>query len=52
MNNKYNLNIPLYENSNTKKSYIHLLNKESIKKINSLYKKDFELFNYEMIVDL
>lgn len=49
MNEKYGLNIPLYDNGNSQKSYINLLNKESIKKINSLYKKDFELFNYEMI---
>lgn len=49
MNEKYGLNIPLYDDGNTKKSYINLLNKESIIKINSLYKKDFELFNYEMI---
>lgn len=49
MNEKYGLKIPLYDNGNTQKSYISLLNKESITKINSLYKKDFELFNYEMI---
>jgi hypothetical protein len=49
MNEKYDLNIPLYDDGNSEKSYISLLNKESIIKINSLYKKDFELFNYEMI---
>jgi len=49
MNEKYNLNIKLYDNCNSQKSYINLLNKESILKINSLYKKDFELFNYEML---
>jgi hypothetical protein len=49
MNEKYGLNIPLYDNGNSQKSYINLLNKDSIIKINSLYKKDFELFNYEMI---
>jgi hypothetical protein len=49
MNEKYGLNIPLYDNGNTHINYIILLNKESITKINSLYKKDFELFNYEMI---
>lgn len=49
MNETYGLNISLYDNGNTQKSYINLLNKESITKINSLYKKDFELFNYEMI---
>ena len=49
MNKKYDLNIPLYDNGNTQKSYINLLNKESILKINSLYEKDFKLFNYEMI---
>ena len=49
MNEKYDLNVPLYENGNIKKSYINFLNKESITKINYLYKKDFELFNYEML---
>jgi len=49
MNEKYDLNVPLYENENIKKSYINFLNKESITKINYLYKKDFELFNYEML---
>ena len=49
LNKKYNLDIPLYDNSNSKKSYINLFNKESIIKINTLYKKDFELFNYKMI---
>ncbi len=49
INEKYDLNIPLYDDGNSQKSYISLLNKESIIKINSLYKKDFELFNYEMI---
>jgi len=49
MNEKYGLNIPLYDDGNSQQSYINLLNKESIIKINSLYKKDFELFNYEMI---
>lgn len=28
---------------------MNFLNKESILKINSLYEKDFKLFNYEMI---
>jgi hypothetical protein len=36
MNEKYGLKIPLYDNGNTQKSYISLLNKESITKINSL----------------
>lgn len=49
MNTKYGLNLPLYDNGNTQKSYINLFNKESIMKINRLYKKDFELFNYQMI---
>ena len=49
MNEKYGLNVPLYDDGNSQKSYINLLNKESILKINSLYKKDFELFNYEML---
>ena len=49
INKKYNFNIPLYDNGNTQKSYINLLNKESILKINTLYEKDFKLFNYDMI---
>lgn len=49
INENYGLNIPLYDNGNSQKNYIKHLNKESITKINSLYKKDFELFNYEMI---
>ena len=49
MNQQYELNIPLYDNGNTQKSYINFLNKESIMKINNLYKRDFELFNYKMI---
>jgi len=49
MNHQYELNIPLYDNGNTQKSYINFLNKESIMKINNLYKRDFELFNYKMI---
>lgn len=49
MNEQFDLKIPLYDNGNTNKSYIKHLNKESIQKINSLYKKDFELLNYEMI---
>ena len=49
MNEKYGLNIKLYDDGNSQKSYINILNKESISKINTLYKKDFELFNYEML---
>ena len=49
LNKKYRLNIPLYDNGNTQKNYIIFFNDESIEKINNLYKKDFELFNYEMI---
>ena len=49
MNTKYSLTIPLYDNGNTQKNYINFFNKESITKINSLYKKDFVLFNYEML---
>ena len=49
MNTKYSLTIPLYDNGNTQKNYINFFNKESITKINSLYKKDFVLFNYEII---
>ena len=49
MNKKYGLNIPLYDNGNTQKNYINFFNKDSITKINNLYKKDFVLFNYEII---
>jgi hypothetical protein len=48
-NNLYNLNIPTYANDNINKDYINFFNLESIQKINSLYKKDFELLNYKMI---
>ena len=34
MNEKYGLNIKSYDNGNSQKSYINLLNKESILKIN------------------
>ena len=49
MNKKYNLNIPLYDNGNTKKKYMDYFNKDSLKKINKLYEKDFLLFNYKML---
>ena len=49
LNKKYNLHVPLYDNGNTQKSYINFFNNESIKKINNLYKKDFLLFNYDII---
>ncbi len=49
MNEKYGLDIKPYDNSNSQKSYINHFTEESILKINSLYKKDFELFNYEML---
>ena len=47
-NKKYNLKIPLYGNKNkySKLNYISKFNKESITKINKLYKNDFELLNY------
>jgi hypothetical protein len=48
LNKKYNLKIPLYGN-NKENMYIKYLNNESINKINELYKKDFELLQYEMI---
>ena len=50
LNKKYNLNIKLYGSKNTEKNYITFFNKESIKKINQLYEKDFLLFNYDMII--
>jgi hypothetical protein len=34
-----------YKNYN----YIQFFNKKSIKKINNLYKKDFELLNYKLL---
>ena len=49
LNKKFCLNIPIYGNKNTNVDYIQLFNKESIKKINKLYEKDFLLLNYEMI---
>jgi hypothetical protein len=49
LNKKYNLHIPLYDNGNTQKNYINFYNKDSINKINNLYKKDFILLNYEML---
>lgn len=47
LNKKHNIFIPPYGQNYNKPKYIHLLNKESIDKINKLYAKDFELFNYE-----
>jgi hypothetical protein len=47
LNKIHNLNIPKYGN-NIKKNYLKLYNKESILKINELYKHDFELLGYEM----
>jgi len=38
-----------YCGKDTSQSYKHMLNSDSIKFINNLYKKDFELFNYDMI---
>ena len=49
LNEKFNLKIPLYDN-NLNKNYIQFFNEESIKKINILYKKDFDLFGYDMII--
>jgi hypothetical protein len=48
LNNKFDLNIPEYDN-NIEKNYIKFFNRESIEIINKLYKKDFILFNYNMI---
>ena len=48
LNNKFNLNIPEYGN-NKNIDYLKFYNQESINKINILYKKDFELFNYDII---
>ena len=48
--NKYlDINIKIKEPKNKNKDYSKYLNKDSIKLINEYYKKDFELFNYEMI---
>jgi len=51
LQNKYKLNIPYYGNENKYKkyNYIQFFNKKSIKKINNLYKKDFELLNYKLL---
>lgn len=49
LNSEHNLEIPLYANQNINKNYINFFNKESIKKINQLYFKDFLYFNYQMI---
>jgi hypothetical protein len=38
-----------YIGKKTSPSYKHMLNTDSIKLINNLYERDFELFNYEMI---
>jgi hypothetical protein len=48
---KYKLDIPYYGNENKYKNYnyIQFFNKKSIKKINNLYKKDFELLNYKLL---
>jgi len=48
LNNKFNLNIPEYGN-NKNIDYLKFYDQESINKINILYKKDFELFNYDII---
>jgi len=52
LNNKFNLKIPMYGNETKYKklSYINNFNNNSINKINKLYQKDFEYFNYEMIL--
>ena len=44
----FNLNENVTHRNNL--NYISLLNNESIKLINNYYKKDFEYFNYEMII--
>lgn len=49
MNEEYGIAVPLYDNGNTQKSYVKFLNEDSIKKINDLYRQDFELFDYDMI---
>jgi hypothetical protein len=46
---KVNLNII---NKDVNKDYSKYLNKDSIKLINEFYKKDFELFNYDMITEI
>lgn len=46
---KVNLNII---NKNVNKDYSKYLNKDSINLINEFYKKDFELFNYDMITEI
>ena len=40
---------PDYEGPSKSKSYREYLNKDSIRLINVIYKKDFEMFGYPMI---
>ena len=51
LNNKFDLSIPTYGNKTkyNKSTYINNFNSNSINKINKLYQKDFEYFNYEML---
>lgn len=52
LNKQYNLNILEYGKNQNEKSYIKHFNKESINKINNLYRKDFMLLQYDMITPL
>jgi hypothetical protein len=49
--NDFNIHTQLnpFLNNNEKKNYLEYLNNDSIHLINEYYKKDFELFNYNMI---
>jgi hypothetical protein len=44
----FNLNIHINKKNIKKDNYVNYLNNDSIKLINEFYKKDFELFNYDM----
>lgn len=41
-----------YDGSGTQKCYLNYFNDDSIKLINDIYKKDFELFNYKIITTI
>ena len=43
----HNLGFIDYKGKRTSNTYYKYLNKDSIKLINKIYKKDFKLFNYD-----
>ena len=50
INKRYQTGIIANNQENTQIKYKKFLNKESIELINNYYKKDFELFGYDMII--